>query len=129
MNWNWKKIFSRRKKERVLIDELEAKKLIKITKGSQFCECETCSIKTLGLFGHAVLKSGHHTSFVLHQCLKCGKIGGFPQSNLELALKEGTIETLNELRKAGINVKEYLKTIEKERIRKLNPSKRKQKWD
>jgi hypothetical protein len=66
----------------------------------------------------APLQSGHHTSFALYRCDKCGGFRGFPPNNLTLALEEGTKEFLIELGKTGIDVTPYLEKIaRKEKVK------------
>lgn len=50
------------------------------------------------------LKSGHHTSFVLGRCGHCKGFAGFPQYNLDLALKEGTDEAISQLKNVGLDL-------------------------
>lgn len=38
------------------------------------------------------LNGGYHTDFLVGECKHCGGLAGFPHSNLELAIKEGTEE-------------------------------------
>lgn len=58
--------------------------------------CEHKSVRTLGNLEHLMLQDGHHTDFVVMQC-ECGRFIAFPDSNLQLAINEGTPETLRRL--------------------------------
>ena len=62
---------------------------------------DTCShtgVDLLGHLDHVPLHDGHYTSFMLMKCTGCGGMVGFPQSNLDLALLEGTQEVKYQLR-------------------------------
>ncbi len=50
---------------------------------------------TVGLIG------GSHTRFAVLKCSKCGDMSGFPSDNLDLALKNGTEDTKEKLRRLG----------------------------
>lgn len=63
------------------------------------CVCKgTRNMTELGHWDHCPLEGGRHTEFVICRCDACHKIYGFPNSNLKLALQEGTAETKTELR-------------------------------
>jgi Fe2+ or Zn2+ uptake regulation protein len=96
----------------------------KPTNDSILCDCSECETEGLGFFETLPLKDGHFTSAQVHKCKKCGKIGGFPQSNLETAIKEGTPETQQALREVGVPVDEYLEKYCKKKDDELNPSRR-----
>ncbi len=38
------------------------------------------------------LNGGYHTAFLVGECEHCGGLAGFPHSNLELAVQDGTEE-------------------------------------
>lgn len=63
----------------------------------KICKClETKSshkVERVFHFDRYVLEGGGFTSFMVFQCCDCGAFGGFPPSNFEIALKEGTAET------------------------------------
>jgi hypothetical protein len=61
----------------------------------------------IGNLDHVPLKDGHHTSFLLLKCCKCGGMTSFPDENLELALKEGTPEMKQQLRELAELVLAY----------------------
>ena len=65
----------------------------------KLCKCETHKVKEIGWWEHCPLKGNGHTEFAVKKCLDCEGVCGFPQSNFELALKEGTVETIQTLRK------------------------------
>jgi len=44
------------------------------------------------------LAGGYHTAFLVGECSLCGGLAGFPHSNLEIAIKEGTEEGKRVLR-------------------------------
>jgi hypothetical protein len=103
--------------------------IVKIAK-SIFCNCSDCEIQELGLFENLPLDNGHWTSCGVHKCKNCKRIGGFPQSNLELAITSGTQETKEALRRIGVPVDEYLTEFNKKNIKsnnQLNPSRRDEK--
>jgi len=55
-----------------------------------YCECKPGSaVEILGHFEKAVLSDGGWTSFYLHRCLTCGRLGGFPTDNFNLAVTRG----------------------------------------
>ena len=91
---------------------------------SVLCDCKECQITGIGFFETLPLRSGHWTSAQVHRCNKCGKIGGFPQDNLKTAIIEGTPETQQALREAGVPVDEYLAKYCKKKDEELNPSRR-----
>lgn len=91
---------------------------------SVLCDCKECQITGIGFFETLPLKDGHWTSAQVSRCNNCGKINGFPQSNLETAIKEGTPETQQALREAGVPVDEYLEKYCKKKNDELNPSRR-----
>jgi len=51
-----------------------------------------------GTLSHVPLRGGNHTSFNVIRCEYCPKMRGFPSENLELALREGTEETVSALK-------------------------------
>lgn len=55
---------------------------------------------SIGDYQNFMLKDGHHTAFNILEC-KCGKKQAFPNSNLEIALNEGTNETMQGLKSLG----------------------------
>lgn len=58
------------------------------------CVCtHSRKVQHLGEWEVCPLVGGNHTSFMLERCYDCGKICGFPDSNLEIALQYGTDET------------------------------------
>jgi len=60
-------------------------------------DCKHETWRQRGSMGHLMLEDGHHTETGLLQCVDCGKIEGFPDENLELAINEGTPETLRRI--------------------------------
>ncbi len=48
------------------------------------------------------LNGGRHTMFMILKCW-CGEKQAFPQSNLEIAINSGTLETKLKIKKLGIN--------------------------
>lgn len=63
-----------------------------------FCKCEGPRLfEQIGSWNGCPLEGGGHTQFYVEKCLDCGGICGFPQSNFDLALKEGTEETKSTL--------------------------------
>lgn len=55
-------------------------------------------VRRLNTLDHIPLRDGHHTSFMVMKCSRCGEMVGFPSKNMELALKEGTPEAKDQLR-------------------------------
>lgn len=68
------------------------------------CNHTDTKVRTLNTLDHVPLKDGHHTSFMVMKCERCGGMVGFPSDNLELALKEGTPEVKDQLRVLGERV-------------------------
>jgi len=70
------------------------------------CTCEISrGVTNLWFWEVFPLKGGGHTSFGLHRCDNCGKVSGFPDSNLDIALECGTEEAKAALA-AQLNIKE-----------------------
>jgi hypothetical protein len=91
------------------------------------CDCSDCQIESRGLFESLPLENGHWTSCSIHKCKDCGRMGGFPQENLEDAIVHGTPETKEALRGAGIPIDEFIIEFNKKHQitdEKLNPSRR-----
>lgn len=55
-------------------------------------------LTVLPTLDHVPLKDGHHTSFMLMRCKTCGGMVPFPQSNYDLAIREGTPAIKDQLR-------------------------------
>lgn len=60
--------------------------------------CTHIGVRRLNTLDHVPLRNGHHTSFIVMKCTRCGGMVGFPSSNLELALREGTPQVKDQLR-------------------------------
>jgi len=58
----------------------------------------------IGNWEHCPLADGGHTEFSTNKCSECGGLYGFPDSNLQLALDEGTPQTKETLRKIMENL-------------------------
>lgn len=69
----------------------------------EWCKC-TGSRKTvnLGKWDRCELEEGRHTQFFLERCKVCDGLCGFPQTNFELALEEGTVETKKLLKEMAV---------------------------
>jgi len=63
------------------------------------CQCKSKSreVKQIGSWDHCPLEGNGHTSFVVFRCSNCGGVDGFPSENLDIALREGTLETKKKL--------------------------------
>ena len=62
------------------------------------CKCDSGNgVEQIGKWDGCPLDGGGHTAFIVERCLNCGGVCGFPQSNFELALKDGTPETKQKL--------------------------------
>lgn len=62
------------------------------------CKCDLPKqIKQIGSWDGCPLEGDAHTQFFVEKCKGCGGICGFPQSNFDLALKDGTPETKKKL--------------------------------
>lgn len=62
------------------------------------CNCsENRRVDDLGVWDKCPLKGGGHTMFSIHRCYLCGRISGFPDRNLDIALEQGTHETIVKL--------------------------------
>ena len=62
------------------------------------CNCNNPKwVKEIGSWDGCPLVGGAHTQFIVNECKNCGGISGFPQSNFELALKNGTPATRKKL--------------------------------
>ncbi len=58
------------------------------------CKCEgTHTIRELGHWDGCALVGQGHTAFTISQCVDCGKLCGFPDENLQIALEKGMLET------------------------------------
>jgi len=88
------------------------------------CHCDSSPIKDLGFFEIAPLKNGQWTQFSVFRCGKCGRVRGFPNENFLHALKEGSNEVLDELRKLGVEVDNIRLELDNKNIEELNPSRR-----
>jgi hypothetical protein len=96
------------------------------------CDCSDCKIESKGFFETLPLENGHWTSCSVHKCKDCGRMGGFPQTNLEDSILHGTLETKQALRDAGIPVDEFITEFKKKHPitdEQLNPSRREIKND
>ena len=62
------------------------------------CNHMGVQVRRLNAIDHVPLRDGHHTSFMVMKCSRCGGMVGFPSDNLELALREGTPEVKDQLR-------------------------------
>jgi len=64
----------------------------------KLCKCELQKhTDEIGYWDGCPLEGFAHTSFAVEQCRGCGGICGFPQSNFELALTNGTVKTKEKL--------------------------------
>ena len=64
------------------------------------CKCaESRGFKEIGFWDHCPLEGGGHTQFKVNRCVACGGVSGFPDTNMEIALNEGTILTKYKLAK------------------------------
>ena len=87
------------------------------------CDHTDCSSESRGFMECAPLKDGHFTQFQLMKCGRCHKIFGFPDDNLKIAIENGTEETLEELKKAGVEIPE------KNENESINPSSRRNEYE
>ena len=62
------------------------------------CDCKNHKVKEIGNWERCPLENGGYTSFIVYECLECGGINGFPDTNLKIALDRGTTETKMTLR-------------------------------
>ena len=63
------------------------------------CACtQNRTVKQIGYWEHCPLEGGGHTAFYLQRCCDCEKVCGFPDSNLDIALIQGTAATKAKLR-------------------------------
>jgi hypothetical protein len=63
------------------------------------CECkQNRTVIEIVHWEHCPLEGGVHTEFHLHRCEECGKVCGFPDMNLSIAMEDGTPETKAKLR-------------------------------
>jgi hypothetical protein len=68
------------------------------------CQCrKSRSVTPLVEYDRWPLRDESHTVFKLLRCDDCGKICGFPDYNLTIAIAEGTPETLSLLHAAAVN--------------------------
>lgn len=69
------------------------KKVQTKTNAGKLCECsgeiEMLNTKEVEYFP---LVGGYHTAFLVGKCSLCDGLAGFPHSNLEIAVEEGTEE-------------------------------------
>jgi len=62
------------------------------------CKCELPKqVRIIGFWDACALEGKAHTNFCIKRCEGCGGICGFPQTNFEIALKDGTPETKKKL--------------------------------
>ncbi len=50
------------------------------------------------------LVGGRHTRFVMLKCSECGNMSGFPSSNMEMAIKDGTDQIKEKLKELGFEI-------------------------
>ncbi len=63
------------------------------------CTCKRArKIVEIGYWEGCPLEGGAHTEFALLRCQDCGKVRGFPDGNLDIALERGTEKTKAKLR-------------------------------
>ena len=65
------------------------------------CNHSGAKVRRLNTLSHVPLKGGHHTSFMILKCERCGGMMGFPSENLGLALRDGVPEVKDRLRVLG----------------------------
>jgi len=67
------------------------------------CECTgDVSIKIIREYSSFPLMGGHHTSFIVGECLSCKGLTAFPKYNLLLAIKEGDDYAKQSLKELGL---------------------------
>lgn len=104
--------------ERLRVEELQQQLAqAQATRGR--CKCShDRKVTELGFWEHCPLEHGCHTEFFIQRCEACGKIHGFPDTNLSIALEKGTSEVkakLNEIINQGWLPPEEAKRLESER--------------
>jgi len=68
----------------------------------KLCDCSgSVTMDRMWEVERAPLLGGFHTAFVVGTCTKCGGFVGFPDHNLNLAITEGTEDTLKHLQDIG----------------------------
>lgn len=80
-------------------------KEIKKTNTGELCDCTgDILIENMKQCEYFPLISGHHTSFMIGTCESCHGFSAFPSDNLQLALKEGTEDSINILKELGLTI-------------------------